>query len=375
MWGLRIASTEEYVPPVVVESPDDGAPEIVYYYLDFPVQGYSLARLGEASDDWLYFLPHSMLGPPCGPTVLLVPGVTNVCRGGTQRMDIVLADVANLYGAELHLSFDKARLKAVDENGEPATQVLAGPMLDPRRGLVGANAVDNAFGLIDYAVSLKDPALPAFGTGRLGRVYFEAVAEGRAEIKVEEVKLSERPLPPLPAVRLQAEARGAVYDLDACQDGAGGQGQRGTLRGQVRLDGRVDHGGARVELGALGPYLSDAEGAYAVTGLPPGEHNVDLRLRGYLRAGARAITLGSGETADLPPVTLLGGDCDGSDRIDIVDGAISARFYGASAGWAADRQPDINADGVVDIFDLVMLGGNFGCAVEDSSERCRRWGR
>jgi hypothetical protein len=114
--------------------------------------------------------------------LVLVPGAADTCVGGIRRMDIVLADVANLYGAEVHLSFDKDRLQAVDEMGEAATQVISGPFLDPAQGLLGANAVDNEFGLIDYAVSLKNPAPPAFGTGVLGTVYFKAVATGRSEV-------------------------------------------------------------------------------------------------------------------------------------------------------------------------------------------------
>jgi hypothetical protein len=287
-------------------------------------------------------------------------------------MDIVVADVANLYGAEVHLLFDRDRLKAEDENGEDATAVEPGPFLDPARGLVGANYVDNEFGLVDYAVSLRDPAAPAFGTGVLGTVLFRATATGRAEVTVDEAKLSERPLPPLPAARPDADVRGAVFQTADCYDG--GQNAPGTVRGRAVLDGRGDHGGADVSLVGTGGTLTLPEGDYLLSGVAPGSHELDVRLGGYLRAGARAFDLGAGGTVELPLATLLGGDCNGDDEIDIVDGGIAARYFGLSEGWA-DKYPDINADGVVDIFDLVMVGGNFGCTVDDEVGRCQRWGR
>jgi hypothetical protein len=187
------------------------------------------------------------------------------------------------------------------------------------------------------------------------------------------VKLSERPLPPAPAVRLVADARCAVFEASDCYNG--GQSVPGTVRGRVALDGRTDHGGAQVSVGAAGPFLTEPEGFFTVTDTRPGEHTVDVLMGGYLRPGPRGFTMDAGGSVDLPAATLLGGDCNGSDAIDIVDGAISAAYYGLSEGWVAGKHPDINADGVVDIFDLVMVGNNFGCALDDVSGRCQRWDR
>jgi hypothetical protein len=376
LWGLRIEAVAADAPPPPADEPDEPAdddiPEILYFFAGYVPQGYSLARTDQAADDWLYFRAESMLGPPCGPSVLLVPGAAELCVGAVRPMDIVVADVANLYGAEVHLLFDKDRLAAVDENGADATAVEPGPFLDPAQGLVGANYVDNEFGLIDYAISLRDPAPPAFGTGVLGTVTFRATAAGRAEVKVDEAKLSERPLPPRPAARPDADVRGAVFTTDDCYDG--GQDAPGSVRGRAVLDGRGDHGGANVSLVGAGGTLTLPEGDYVLSGVAPGSHALDVRLGGYLRAGLRAFTLGAGASVDLPLATLLGGDCNGDDEIDIVDGGIAARYFGLSEGWA-DKFPDINADGVVDIFDLVMVGGNFGCTVDDEVGRCQRWGR
>jgi len=386
LWGLRIESLRsgqtaaqaaggEAVGggPRAAQTDEHTVSSVMHFTLGYQPQGYSLARLDQPADDWVYLLADSMLGPPCGPTLALVPGHADLCVGGLRRMDIVLADVANVYAAEVHLAFDKDRLEAVDESGRAATQITPGAFLDPAKGILAANAVDNEYGLIDYAVTLRDPAEPAFGTGVLGSVWFKPRAAGEAKVEVDEVKLSERPLPPTPARRVTAAARAATYAATDCY--GEGQSVPSAIRGRAILDGREDHSGADVRMAGGGRTLTGPEGRFDLTALAPGERLVDVRMDGYLRAGERSFTLASGAVLQLPTATLLGGDCNASDAIDIADGGIAARYFGLTGGWPAGRLPDINADGVVDIYDLVMIGGNFGCRLEDDSVRCRRWGR
>jgi hypothetical protein len=57
----------------------------------------------------------------------------------------------------------------------------------------------------------------------------------------------------------------------------------------------------------------------------------------------------------LAPVTLLGGDVNGDNLIDIRDLSYVAYHLGGP-----DAQADINGDGKVDILDLTMIAGNFG---------------
>jgi len=110
--------------------------------------------------------------------------------------------------------------------------------------------------------------------------------------------------------------------------------------------------------------------------LPAGTYTVDVSHAGYLRAGEREFQVAAGQTIELPPVTLLGGDCNNSDTIDITDGAIASASFGFAAGQAGfDPRADFTADGTIDIFDLTILGNNFGCTVTDSNARCRRWDR
>jgi hypothetical protein len=111
------------------------------------------------------------------------------------------------------------------------------------------------------------------------------------------------------------------------------------------------------------------------------------------------FTVNSGETfsivadnvgAGVSPLVSLYSSCDQAlqtscnsgnswlknDTIDITDGAIASASFGFGTGQVGfDARADINGDGVVDIFDLVMVGNNFGCSVADPTARCQRWNR
>lgn len=331
-------------------------------------QHYTVAKADAGADDWVYLLPGSMAGPPCGASVVLDPVGGSFCQGKILRLNTVIADVANLYGAEVHMQYDTSRLEVVDEAGNPAYEVVPGPFLDPASGLIGLNAAGG--GYIDYAISLKDPALPAFGGGVLATVYFRATGTGRADVTITQVKLSGKPQPPQPPPAIPAQSRNASFNLGACA-------QTGAMKGKVYLDGRAVHAGAAVTTDPGGSAaLTLPDGAFELPALAAGAYNVDVTHASYLRAGPRPFGISVGGTLNLGNVTLLGGDINGDDKINITDGAILAKSFARTRGPPEFTiNADINDDGVVDIYDLVMVGNNFGCALADTSARCRRWGR
>jgi hypothetical protein len=148
------------------------------------------------------------------------------------------------------------------------------------------------------------------------------------------------------------------------------------VAGRLLLDGRVSHAGAVVWVDdTVEAAVSASDGSYLVGPLAPGEHVFDLRHAGHLRTGPREMVVEGGRQLTLPDAVLLGGDANGDDRIDILDGAIVSSSFGLRPGEpGADARADINGDGEVDIHDLVLVGANFGCAVGDDGARCGRWG-
>ena len=99
---------------------------------------------------------------------------------------------------------------------------------------------------------------------------------------------------------------------------------------------------------------TDAAGYFIITPVSPGDHLIEAKLAGYLPAKTEVNVI-AGQRITLPKVILLGGDADGNGIIDRVDlKAIGDAFN------TTDGNADINDDSIVDIYDLVLVGKNFG---------------
>lgn len=79
-------------------------------------------------------------------------------------------------------------------------------------------------------------------------------------------------------------------------------------------------------------------------------------MPGYLSAESdRPVKVTVGKVVDMGAITLIGGDVNNDNRIDILDlSYVAYRFN------EVDANADANGDGVVDILDLSLTAGNFG---------------
>jgi hypothetical protein len=131
----------------------------------------------------------------------------------------------------------------------------------------------------------------------------------------------------------------------------------GIVEGRVLLEGRADWSGARVSLGEL-QVETDPEGRFSLQ-VEEGEYPGQLVVTrpGYLPAVRGELGVLRNTVTVLPRVRLLAGDGDG----DGVVGPSDLRLTSAAMGG---QEPggvvDFNGDGVVDIYDLAMVGKNFG---------------
>jgi hypothetical protein len=144
-----------------------------------------------------------------------------------------------------------------------------------------------------------------------------------------------------------------------------------SVSGSIRLQGRATpvHAG-EVSLtdreGRFGTYtaaFSAADGSYTLAGVKvmPGGTNyrIEARHRLYLTNQTEGILMPGEEYTEVD-TRLLGGDANNSGSIDIEDLAcIGGAFGGAPTTCAETGSSDINADGIVNIFDLVLPGGNY----------------
>jgi len=132
----------------------------------------------------------------------------------------------------------------------------------------------------------------------------------------------------------------------------------GSISGDVFLQGRCDHSGATISLDDLPVTTTGSDGSFTILDVTTGTHRVKASMDGYLDAERSGVVVTACMTTTLPTVTIIGGDADGNNFVNIFDLAIVGTAYGTSP--PSDPQADINGDNKVNIFDLVLVGGNFG---------------
>lgn len=131
-----------------------------------------------------------------------------------------------------------------------------------------------------------------------------------------------------------------------------------------------------------GPVFTDASGDFVLSGLPPGAHTLHATYPGYLTSekGFTVIVSSGPIVPPIPvgPTILHGGDVndvsdiDGDGKINILDigeiisafGTVGAPVRSDLPGCAdPDEPPDINDNGAININDLAIAAGNWGCTI------------
>jgi parallel beta-helix repeat protein len=120
-----------------------------------------------------------------------------------------------------------------------------------------------------------------------------------------------------------------------------------------------------------GPYIfvTGADGQYSLVkggvpgaGIALGNYTVTAARHEYLGA-SKSVTIGAGSNSIATP-KLLGGDATNNGSISIEDLSCVGGAFGTTGGAMGDcsglGSPDINEDGVDNIFDLVLVAGNYG---------------
>jgi hypothetical protein len=130
------------------------------------------------------------------------------------------------------------------------------------------------------------------------------------------------------------------------------------------LPGRADNdwSGATITLDDTGQSATtDTNGFFTLTDVSPGAYSsITADAPGYLSAACETPTITEPETA-LAAITLLSGDVDGDDLVDISDATAIGLAFG-DTGVASSPDPDINQDEIVNILDVILVGINFGQA-------------
>lgn len=137
-----------------------------------------------------------------------------------------------------------------------------------------------------------------------------------------------------------------------------------VVKGVLAYQSRTDQSGIVVRLFKLDGTLvaevtTGADGAFSFVNVVVGDYAVVASAALHLSLAQAASVTADGLVLDLGYEVLRAGDTDGNQVIDLADAAA----IGANFGVAVPPAPafaDLNADGQVNIRDLVLVGGNFG---------------
>lgn len=295
---------------------------------------FNVINDGNGKRTWMYVDDVSV--NLCGQQVRFEPVTTTVTVGNTFVVNVRAEQVGNLYGIDSTVRFDPALLEV--------TSVAAGNWWASLNPYVVATSIDNVGGQVRYAASLTAPAAALNGGGNLIAITFKAKAQGSTPLWFSSLKLVDAGAQVIPTGYTDGQVM-----VGSAQTAA-------MLAGTVQLEGRTNYSGVTVQIDGGATVTTTADGKYTVT-TTAGQHTLTFTRSSYLARSATAQAI-AGSTVTLSTVTLLGGNINGDNCIDILDlAAVASQFSSTTPTPAAT---DINGDGRVDIVDVVLVAKNFG---------------
>lgn len=117
------------------------------------------------------------------------PSPAQVTVGDVAAVQLRLENVDNLYGIEVHLTFDASVVQVEDDDpSREGVQTTVGEIPHPE--FIVQNIVDNFGGRLDYAVVQLRPRPPASGSGIVMTIHLRGVSEGSSLIHFTGAKLA-----------------------------------------------------------------------------------------------------------------------------------------------------------------------------------------
>ncbi len=268
------------------------------------------------------------------PASVLLP----VCTAST-GVAIKVDNVENMAGVQFDVTYNPAVVQVVDaDSTRDGVQISVDPVFSS--GFIAQNTVDTVNGRIKFGAVLLGGSNIDGNTG-LVEINFQPVAPGDSPLTLENTILANSNTQAI----THTLQNGNISVTSDCS----------AVTGTLHLQGRAGSGGVVVTNAVGQQSQTNADGSFSIAGSGP----FTFEYPGYLSAQAGApVSIESGaQSAGLGALTLLAGDINSDNQIDIFDLAYVAQKYGGS-----DALADLNADGKVDILDLVLAAGNFGQA-------------
>lgn len=126
----------------------------------------------------------SVSAQPETPYVWITPQPGDLVVGQTFITTVHISGASGIYGASLKINYDPQLLQVVLQDGEvvrPGSFFAGQPAFTLRNSSSG--------GVIEYALTLTQPAEPLSGSGTLGTIVFRPLADRESTITVLEARL------------------------------------------------------------------------------------------------------------------------------------------------------------------------------------------
>ncbi len=276
--------------------------------------------------------------------------VGSLTVGATKVVTIDLNNVTDLYAYQFQVNYDATKVSAVGafvNTFVDSTTNAAAP---------GTWNATCAAGVCKFAVTKLLPATPISGSGTIAQITFTGVAAGDSQLTFSDDFLTKLGAEPI----TYGKTTGFLTVFGSA-----------TVTGTVQMQGRTfptDGGSVTVydKYGYAPPTtvsFSGTDGTFSATVLlDPGStvFVVEASHSLYLSNRTGDITLSNGGTYNAGTTLLKGGDANNDGKVDLADiTCIGARFGLSGAVCGATGNSDITNNGIVNIFDLVLGGGNY----------------
>ncbi len=129
--------------------------------------------------------------------VKLVPDKANAPVGETITVSIIVENVKDLYGVELHLSYDADTWEVLDEDPQKeGLQILPGNFPNP--DFIALNEAEPQAGSISYAAVQLPPTEAVSGKGTVASLRFKVKANDKNPLSVKQALLANQDGTPIP---------------------------------------------------------------------------------------------------------------------------------------------------------------------------------
>lgn len=132
---------------------------------------------------------HIALADSAKGKIEYISSSTEIPAGQIFDVEVKISELPPVYGVEAELSYDPAFLEIMDaDEKKPGVQIEPGNFLDITQGFSVQNLADSRHGLIQYMMTLLNPAPPSSREAILFKMRLKALQKGTAKIVLKKAK-------------------------------------------------------------------------------------------------------------------------------------------------------------------------------------------